>query len=150
MLAPASGTLTVDGPSLAISQVAGATGRYSFTGTAGQTLGLGLDTLVTTPNGGYASVRVMAPDNVTTLVSCSDVGSAGNSCNLPVLPSSGTYTVVVTPGSVNTALTGNLTLSNDAAATLTPNAPVTTFVASRVGQNARYTFSAMAGQNLSL
>ncbi|WP_232041832.1 hypothetical protein [Ralstonia wenshanensis] len=150
LLAPASGTLTVDGPSLAISQQAGATGRYSFTGTAGQTLGLGLDTLVTTPSGGYASVRVMAPDNVTTLVSCSDVGSAGNSCNLPALPSSGTYTVVVTPGSVNTALTGNLTLSNDAAATLTPNAPVTTFATTRAGQNARYTFNATAGQNLSL
>ncbi|WP_413708514.1 hypothetical protein [Ralstonia sp. Ralssp110] len=149
LLAPASGTLTVDGPSLAISQVAGATGRYSFTGAAGQTLGLGLDTLVTTPSGGYAGVAVVAPDNVTTLVNCGNFSAPGNSCNL-TLPSDGTYTVVVVPGSATTALTGNLTLSNDAAATLVPNAPVTTFATTRAGQNARYTFTATAGQNLSL
>ncbi|KJK04630.1 hypothetical protein UB44_03415, partial [Burkholderiaceae bacterium 26] len=108
LLAPASGTLTVDGPSLAINQVAGATGRYSFTGTAGQTLGLGLDTLVTTPSGGYAAVAVVAPDKVTTLANCGNFTAPGNSCNL-TLPSDGTYTVVVTPGSASTALTGNLT-----------------------------------------
>jgi len=150
LLAPASGTLAVDGAPLAISQMAGATGRYSFTGIAGQRLGLGVDTLVTTPSGGYAAITVIAPDSVTTLIGCGNPSAPGNSCNLPVLPSSGTYTVVVTPGSSSTALAGNLTLSTDLADTLTADAPVTTFATSRVGQNGRYTFNATAGQNLSL
>ncbi|MFP3757694.1 pre-peptidase C-terminal domain-containing protein [Cupriavidus sp. SIMBA_020] len=150
LLASAGGTLAVDDVPLAINQIAGAAGRYTFAGVAGQRLGLGLDSLVTTPGGGTAAVTVIAPDNVTTLVSCSTFSAPGNSCNLPSLPSTGTYTVVVTPGSLSTALSGKLTLSADIRDTLTVNAPATTFATSRAGQNGRYTFSATAGQNLSL
>ncbi|GJG96677.1 IPT/TIG domain-containing protein [Cupriavidus pauculus] len=150
LLAPATGTLTVDGEPLAVNQMAGATGRYTFDGVAGQRLGLGMDALVSTPSGGYALVSVVAPDNVTTLVTCSAVRAPGDSCDLPSLPSTGTYTVVVTPSSQSTALSGNLWLSADIRGTLTVDTPVTTIAINRAGQNARYTFSAMAGQSVSL
>ena len=44
----------------------------------------------------------------------------------------------------------DLLLSKDKNGTLTANGPAQTFASTRVGQNARYTFGATAGQNLSL
>jgi len=149
LLAPAGGTLAVDGDPLAINQGAGATGRYTFAGTAGQRLGLGVSGLTLTPAGGYVSVTVMAPGGATTLANCSSFSSNG-SCNLPVLPSAGIYTVVVTPSNAATAVKGNLTLSNDLTGALVAGADPTIFITARAGQNGRYTFSATAGQSLTL
>lgn len=95
---------------------------------------------------------VLDPDNVTTLVNCtvsSGYTAPGNGCNLPALPSTGTYTVRVTTGT-GYAATFSLALSSDASAVLTPNAAPTLFSTTRVGQNARYTFNATAGQNASV
>ena len=142
----ATGSLTVDGAPSTFSLVAGQNGYYTFSGSAGQTLGLGVSGVSTTPSGATLAISVLNP-NGSTLVSCSSAGSAGNSCDL-TLPSAGTYTVVVTP-SGGSAANFTLTLSNDVAGgTLATDAAPLTFATTRVGQNARFTFSGTAGQNL--
>ncbi|KJK00269.1 hypothetical protein UB44_10625, partial [Burkholderiaceae bacterium 26] len=102
-----------------ISQVAGAMGRYSFTGTVGQFLNLGFSGAAITPVGSTVTITVIAPDNVTTVVNCGSFSTNG-SCSVPALsstgannlglPSTGTYTVLVTPNSYATAVSGALSL----------------------------------------
>jgi large repetitive protein len=144
-----NGTIAIDGAATSVTLTSGQEGRYTFTGTVGQKLGLGLGTLAFTPSPNSLSVVVTLPDNTTVLVTCPTIFSPGGSCNLPPLPSTGTYTVRLNPG-VGYAATLSVSLSADIASTLAVGAAVTTFNTTRIGQNGRYTFSGSAGQNLSL
>ncbi|WP_211461472.1 IPT/TIG domain-containing protein [Collimonas silvisoli] len=148
LLSPAKGALTIDGAPLAINQVAGATGRYTFNGSIGQRLGLGVSGVTFTPAGDSASWSIIGPSGAT-LVSCGGF-SSGNGCVLPQLNAAGVYTVVLVPGSATTAVQATLTLSSEVRGTLTANAAATTFATARAGQNARYTFTATAGDSYSL
>ncbi|AMP05361.1 beta strand repeat-containing protein [Collimonas pratensis] len=148
LLSPTTGTLAVDSVPLAINQVAGATGKYTFNGTIGQRLGLGVSGVTFTPAGGSESWTVIAP-NGSTLVTCSGF-SAANGCVLPQLNATGVYTIVLVPGSATTAVQATLTLSSEVTGVLTANAAATTFATARAGQNGRYTFNANAGDNYSL
>ena len=130
-----------------VSLVAGQNGNYTFSGTLGQTLGLGISGLSTTPAGGNVTIAVNGPDSQ--LINCSSYTSTGGGCNLPALTSTGTYTVRVDPYTTYAAAL-TLTLSNDVSGTLIANAAVTPVSTTRSGQNARYTFSGTAGQNVSL
>jgi len=142
-----TGTLTVDGTATAVNLPPGRKGRYSFTGSAGQHLGLGLTDLVTTPAGNQVSFAVYNPDN-SLLVDCGAAAqSTGGRCDLPDLPGIGTYKVLIAPST--RAATFKLWLSNDATGVLTVGT-AKTFASTRPGQNARYTFSGTAGQNLGL
>lgn len=139
------GSVSVDASPAAIS-LSGKISRYTFTGTVGQTIGLGINSLK-----GLSSVNlsVLSPDNRTALAACSlAIYAPGSSCNLPPLPSTGTYTVVLNPGASSGSL--QLTLSTDLSQTLTANAAPSLVTISRVGQNARYYFNATAGQPFSL
>jgi len=142
-----AGTLTVDGAATAAS-LNNQKGRYTFSGTAGQWLGLGITGLATTPANNGVSVSILKPDG-STLASCS-ASSANSGCALPVLPASGTYTVLVSLSGSASAATLNLLLSSDATGTLTANGSGQTFGPTRVGQAAAYNFSGTAGQNLNL
>jgi YD repeat-containing protein len=148
LLSPATGSLTVDGAPLAINQAAGANGQYTFSGAIGQRLGLGVSNVAITPAGGTVSWSVIAP-NGATLFNCGSFGT-NSSCALPALPASGSYTLVLTPSTATTVVQGTLTLSTEVTGALTANAAATTFVAARAGQNGRYTFNAMTGDNYSL
>lgn len=143
------GTLTIDGTATAIALATSGTARYTFNGTVGQTLGLGMSGIVTTPSGGSVSIQVTLPDNTTQLVNCSSVSTTGGSCNLPALPSNGTYTVRLAAASTYAANV-SLALSTDVVGTLVPNGATAAFTTTRPGQNGRYTFTATVGQNLSL
>jgi hypothetical protein len=140
-----SATLTIDGSTVARSLVAGQNGRYTFSGTAGQNLGLGLSSLSTTPSGGSVLVYVYKPDG-SSLSFCNSYSGSGGECDLPVLPTTGTYTILVDPSSTNAA-SFTLTLSSDTTGSLTPNGSGLAFSTARVGQNARYTFSGTSGQS---
>ena len=142
----AAATVPTNGSATALTLPIGRDGRYTFTGTAGQYLGLGLTNLVTTPAGQYVYLYVYKPDG-SELKYCSYTYS-GMSCDLPVLPVTGTYTIWV--DNDNWASTFNLLLSLDVTGTLTINGPAQSFTTTRVGQNARYTFTDSVGQNLSL
>jgi hypothetical protein len=65
--------------------------------------------------------------------------------DLPLLPTTGTYSVLVNP---NAAHSGNatLTLSDELTGTLTVNGPSLPLALARVGQNARLTVAGTAGQ----
>ncbi|WP_425425592.1 Ig-like domain repeat protein [Uliginosibacterium gangwonense] len=124
--------------------------NYTFTGNAGQNLGLGISGLSTSPSGGNISVKVLAPDNSTVLVDCGAIyaSNGGGSCNIPALPSSGTYSLRITPNSGATA-NFSATLSSDVTGTLAYGV-TKAFTTTRVGQNGRYSFAATAGQDISL
>ncbi|WP_431264069.1 IPT/TIG domain-containing protein [Roseateles chitinivorans] len=135
--------IAIDGAATALG---GTKGLYaSFTGTAGQNLGLGLSGLAF--NGGassYVYVYVSRPDG-TQLVS-SNACYAGASCglNLSRLPASGRYLVRVVPGNSATVSAMNLTLSNDIGGALTAGTPRA--VTLRSGQNAMLAVTGTAGQ----
>lgn len=145
LTSPLTGTITLDGASVPISLTkAGRTARYTFSGTSGQWVSLGL-TAVTISN---STVTLLKPDG-TTLASAS-IGTTGGGLEPPsTLPTTGTYTIVVDPTGVNT---GNITLKlmSYLSGTLNLDGAATTSTISIVGQNALYTFSGTAGQWVSV
>ncbi|KPF67251.1 hypothetical protein IP84_13985 [beta proteobacterium AAP99] len=144
-----SGSVAIDGAATSASVVASGSGRYTFSGAAGQRLYLHVSDVATTPAGGNVYVTVTRPDNTSTLISCGTASvNSALMCALPVLPSTGTYTIRVEPGTYSA--TANLLLSNAVTGTLTPGAAPTTIRISRAGQGARYTFAATAGVGMSV
>ena len=145
----ATGSAIIDGAPSTLGLTTGQNGYYSFSGTAGQTVGLGLSNLATTPAGGYVTVWVVNP-NGSILSDCGAFGGTGDNCNLAVLPATGTYNVIVTPSGFDPA-SFLLTLSSEVdLGTLTLNGPLLTFSTTRVGQKALLTFDATAGQSVTL
>lgn len=141
-------TLVVDAAPKAFALGTGQNGRYVFNGTQNQTLGLGIIDVVTSPPGGRVDLSILKPDN-TLLVNCGATLSAGTSCDLPPLPVSGAYKVIVNPAGTNAAQF-SLLLSSDQTGTLVYNGAPLTFNTARVGQNARYTFQGAIGDAVSL
>ncbi|WP_157288415.1 c-type cytochrome [Uliginosibacterium gangwonense] len=109
-----------DGKAYSAVLAQGQNGAYSFAGSIGQRLGLGLSNLSTTPSGGNVSVQVIGPDNNTVLANCGTFyhSNSGGRCNLPVFPANGTYTVHVQPATGYTA-SFNVILSSDVAKLIT-------------------------------
>ncbi len=140
--------LAVDGPTVASTiAVTGASARYTFAGTAGQSLGLGIGNIALNFSSG-ATISVYRPDGTTlAAVSCAATpGMCG--VNLAQLPTTGKYQVVVRPTSGATGAL-NATLSTDLAGTLTLGSPLALNL-DRPGRNARLTFAGTAGQALRL
>ncbi|UYI18553.1 hypothetical protein [Myxococcus xanthus] len=138
---------TVDGVETTVVLNAGQNGRYTFSGTMGARLGLGVTSVSTTPAGGSAVIKLLKPDG-TLLVDCSNFYVPGN-CDVPVLPMTGTYSLTVNPSGTVTATVG-LLLSTSLGDVLTVDGPAHTFSTARVGQDGFYTFSANANSNLTL
>jgi hypothetical protein len=148
---PLTGTLTVDGaPTQYQTARPGQSGRYSFAGTAGQGLTLRATAGATFPIG--VQVYAYAPDGTQvgggSLLSNSDLKWGLGSGSLQLLPATGTYTVVVTPGATDTG-TVSLTLLSEATGTLVVGAAPQQIQLS-TGQNGRYTFSGNQGDLLSI
>ena len=123
---------------------AGRTARYTFSGTSGQWVSLGLTSVTISSS----TITLLKPDG-TSLVSTT-VGTSGGGFEPPsTLPATGTYTIVVDPAGVNT---GNITLKlmSYLSGTLNLNGAATVSTISVIGQNARYTFTGTAGQWVSL
>jgi YD repeat-containing protein len=135
-----SGTLVIDGPAKVVNLSAAQNGYYTFVGEAGQYLGLGYTNLAMNP-GGSMSYKVFKPDGSQLF---SDTWTNNNSNNLPMLPVTGTYTLVIDPPSVSTASL-NVWLSRDIAGQLELGQTMTVS-SSRVGQNFRPTFNGVAGE----
>jgi YD repeat-containing protein len=136
-----TGSMTLDGSSVALSLTRiGQTARYTFSGTTGQWVSLGLTSVTITT----ATVTLLKPDG-TSLASTS-VGTSGGGLEPPsTLPTTGTYTIVVDPAGI---YTGNITLTlmSYLSGTLNLDGTATTATLATVGQNALYTFSGTAGQ----
>lgn len=137
--------ISIDGSPVSVSLAVKQRAILSFTGTAGQHLGLGYTGVNTVP---AANVYYYAykPDGTQLF---SDIWGNSNSNDLPALPVSGTYTIKVQTADLATVTT-NVWLSADVPATLKQGDPATTVQISRVGQNARLTFNGTAGQAYTL
>jgi hypothetical protein len=144
--ADVTGTITIDGATVTPTlTVPGQHARYTFTGTAGQWVNVGFSSVSVTSS----TVSILNPDGTTTLVSTS-IGTGGGSLDpTTALPTTGTYTIVVDPLST---YTGSLTITLSSALTgsITLDGATVPLTLSRVGQNARYTFSGTSGQWVSL
>lgn len=146
LTSPLTGTITLDGASVPLSLTkAGQTARYTFSGTSGQWLSLGL-TAVTISS---STVTMLKPDG-TTLAGPTTIGTSGGGLEPPsTLPTTGTYTIVVDPSGVNT---GNITLTlmSYLSGTLNLDGTATTTTITPIGRNALYTFTGTTGQWVSL
>jgi hypothetical protein len=146
-----TGTLPANGTSANYASTEpGQIGYFTFTGTAGQSLGLALTHLVLTPNVNSAiSFSATSPDGSAPAPSDSCyTANAGCELSLVNLPQTGTYSVVIDPSAMST-MSLTLTLSQDVTGTLTANTPKTVSLPT-VGQNALLDFIASAGQTITL
>jgi hypothetical protein len=135
-----AGSITLDGASVSVSLTrVGQTGRYTFSGTAGQQVNIGVSSVTITT----ANVSLLRPDN-TTLASAS-IGATGGSVDPSILPTTGTYTILVDPSGTYTG-SATLTLSTEITGSLTINAAAIPVTITRAGQNGRYTLAGTAGQ----
>ncbi|MCP3170229.1 IPT/TIG domain-containing protein, partial [Myxococcus qinghaiensis] len=100
------GAIIVDGAVVSLAGRSGRNGRYTFSGTAGEKLGLGVTSLTTTPSGQNISITILKP-NGAQLTNCFSLTAAG-SCNLPALPETGTYSIFIDPPGITTASLGLL------------------------------------------
>lgn len=115
----------------------GQNARYFFTGTAGQTVSLGVTGVTLT----QANVSLYKPEGGV-LIPVVSINGAGGALDSQVLPVSGTYAIFVDPSSV---YTGNLTLTlygtADVTGSITIDGASVTSTLMVPGQRARYTFA---------
>ena len=142
-------TVTVGGtPSSVATTVAGENIYLSFNGTAGQQLSLGLSNISTSPTNQSFTYTVYQPNGTTYLsnslayVTCL---TAGCHAAFPVLPVTGTYSIVIRPPT-NTTINLTPTLSTDVTGSLTSNTPFNVSLP-RAGQVGRLTFTGAVGDH---
>jgi YD repeat-containing protein len=142
-----TGTITPGTPLTTTTTFAGQNALYTFSGTAGQQVSLNI-TSSTYPGCLSLSARILKPDG-STLGSNSTCGSTLLVDSLK-LASTGTYTVVIDPQGTSTG-SANVVLNtfNDVTGTITAGTPITA-TTTTVGQNALYTFSGTAGQQITV
>ena len=137
-----TGPIAIDGSALPLSLGIRQRAMLTFNGTAGQRIGLGYTNVTTNPARQSITYTVLKPDG-SQLFSSS--GNDSNSSNPPTLPVSGTYTIKVQSPFASSNL--SLLLSSEVTGTLVPDAAPLNVNIARVGQNARLTFDAVAGQH---
>jgi len=125
--------------------------RLTFNANIGDTVALNLSSASTTPGGQYVYVSVCDPEwgAIGTSYYATAYTTGSTTLNLPSLPATGTYTVLVytsygQPGQVNLDLASGVTGS------IPTGASSPTFANAVSGQNAYLSFSANAGDNLEL
>ncbi len=138
---PVTGTIAIDGASVPVNlNKVGQTARYTFNGTEGQRVNLGLSSVNITSS----AVTLLTSDG--TILASTAVGTAGGGLeDQNPLPTTGTYTVLIDPvGSYTGKMT--LTLSTEVSDSLKMNTAPRPITLSRAGQNGRYTFTGTANQ----
>jgi hypothetical protein len=138
------------GPPVTLDFRAGQNARLTFDGVAGQRVSLGVNG-VTIGTGfccDVGSVALNKPDG-TALLSPIGFSTNGTSSATQVLPTTGTYSIIVDPYIGRTGSL-NLVLSDDLSGSIDINGASVTLQFDRVGQNARLTFNGNAGQWVSV
>jgi len=142
--------ITTTDPPVTLTFRAGQNARLTFDGVAGQRVTLGVNGV--TIGTGYCcdvgSVGLYKPDG-TALLSPVGFSTNGVSSATQVLPTTGTYSIVVDPYIGRTGSL-NLVLSADLTGSIVINGSPLTLQFDRVGQNANLTFSGTAGQWVSI
>lgn len=126
--------------------------RYTFQASAGDTIGLRMSDMSTTPPGYNTNVRVYRPDGgvITPTSQYSSFGTRDNqTLNLQGLPSTGTYTVVVSTDYL-VAGKGTLTLVDGSIGTTITEGVTSHLEANAPGQNVYFDVDFGAGGNVDL
>ncbi|HEY2499109.1 MAG TPA: IPT/TIG domain-containing protein [Candidatus Angelobacter sp.] len=143
-----TGTISFGTPLTAATTVAGQNARYTFNGTLGQQLSMNLSG--NTYVGCNAVVVSVLQSNGTTVGSAGVCNGTTGFMDSFTLPATGTYTVLVNPqGATTGSVTLLLNTFTDVSGTISVGTPVTA-TTTVAGQNARYTFSGTAGQQMSM
>jgi hypothetical protein len=147
MAQPNLGTVLVDGPEVQFQNSSpGQTGRYQFLGNAGDEIGVGVSVLTTTPANASVTFKVLKPDGNTLY---SFPSSVPTSWQLPQLPTTGTYTLVIQPSGTAMVTTTAL-LSGPLTGTLEADGATVAYQTARIGQLGSYRIDGIAGQRLTL
>lgn len=137
-------TLTTGTPySLSLARP-GQNGRLQFAATAGQTVAVGISAISALPAGQTINYAVHKPDG--SVLEAKEVAHA-TAFNLDKLPVSGNYTLWIDPRYAAT-LEAQVAVLPGLTATVTPTTAVQSFATAMPGQNAYFSFTATAGQNL--
>ena len=142
--------ISISGPAVSLTYRTGQNARLTFDGTAGQRVSVGLSdmTLATGYCCDIGTVAIYKPDG-TALLSPATFTNGGVGTSTVVLPTTGTYSIVIDP---YVQRSGNMTvtLSEDLAPALTINASALTLQFNRVGLNAYSSFSGTSGQQVTV
>jgi YD repeat-containing protein len=137
-----AGPIAAGGASVPVSIARpGQRARLTFSGIAGQKLNLGFPGA-----SAFDAITVTKPDGTTF---AAFPGNTDLSIITPALPTSGTYGILVDPRYADTR-SMTLTLSEEVGGTIVVDGGALPLTLARVGQIARVTFSANAGQRLNL
>jgi YD repeat-containing protein len=143
-----SGTISIGTPLTVTTTGVGQNARYTFSGTLGQQLSMNLSG--NTYVGCNAVVVSVLKSDGTSLASTGICNGATGFMDSFTLPATGTYTVLVNPqGTTTGSVTLLMNTFTDVAGTISIGTPVTA-TTTVAGQNARYTFSGTAGQQMSM
>ena len=123
---------------------AGQSQRLFFNATANQTLGLQIASQVMSPSDTSVQYAITAPNGVQVT---SSYPTTATFINLPYLPLTSMYTILVTPNSPATG-TSQLVLVTGVAATMPVSGPSVNVATTLPGENAYLTFTATAGENV--
>jgi hypothetical protein len=144
--------LAVDGPTVSpTTSNAGESLRYTISLTSGQRVDFGMTGLAYgAASSSTTSVTLYGPtgSSVAT-VSCA-TSSIGCDVSLASAPTTGTYSLIMTPPAASTITGGTFALSTPLAGTFVIGDPAQNVAITRPGQTARYTFSGTAAQTLRL
>ncbi|MCS6305937.1 MAG: hypothetical protein H8K07_20070 [Nitrospira sp.] len=140
-----TGTIMIDqGTVTPTLTVPGQRARYTFNGTEGQRVNLGL----TGVSISMSTVSILKPDG--SKWESTTVGPSGGSLDpLTTLPATGTYTIAVEPVSNYTGIM-TIALSSPLTGTIAIDGASVPVNLTRVGQTARYTFNGKEGQWVNL
>lgn len=142
-----TGRMTIGTSSTATINTAGKIGLMLFDGTIGQQVSLNVTSVTVS-----AYVSIYNPDG-TALRPAQSV-DGGYFFDPVLLPATGTYTMLISPGNPFGSQTGNLTFTlynaPEITSTITPGGAARAVTTTAPGQNARLTFSGTAGQRISL
>ena len=139
--------------SVNVSLGAGQVERHTFNANAGDTLVLSASNVSTTPSGSV-TIAIYRPDagvitTNTSAYAAIDMRGSQGTINLPGLPASGTYTVIVSPDR-GVASTGQLSVLSGQSGALSANGAMQAYAANVSGENIYLTFNATQGENLEL
>lgn len=125
----------------------GQIGLLLFDGVKGQQLGLGISNVVFSPSGS-ATVYVKKP-NGDDLMSPMFYLTGGDGASLPILPATGTYTILMVPSSA-ASVSLTVSLSQDVTGTIVAGGSPVPVATTFVGQKVNLTFAGIQGQRISL
>jgi hypothetical protein len=146
-------SVTVDASATSLSEsTAGQPLRYRFSGTAGQRADFGITGLTYAVTSGSATGFTLFGPTGSTISSgsCNPQSANVGSCDYSsaVLPSTGTYVLMLLPPPASQISGGSLAFSTPQAGTFVVGDPAQAISITRPGQSARYTFNGTAAQTL--